>query len=444
MLGQRDEALTAIMAARAAGADWLHALQLQAAIEDSVGDKAGGARTRTELLERFPQAVGPRNLLALYHLEMGDLAAAEACAAALPETPQGVNLRLSLEFRIAVQREDLSEVERVLNRIMEVCENCPPLPGLHAVIMELPTELREDLTGRLIARWPAMRASLHPGRAELDPSRPEGSVGERAMVLALTGRRQEATALLAAHGQGGPALADIRRLVAALPPEESLRRAVIADEGSDVTVSPQGVTGTTVLVFTGLADKTMVPIEYVDRFCAAAGHTAIYLRDSGRTVYVGGIPCLAGDLDGTIAALQGLLQDSQTERLLCLGSSAGGFGAIRYGLRLGAERILCASSPTTGDAEFLDTFGERRARLLTKRMLGRFPARDLDFREHLLAVGHRCRLDLWYGADHLQDTAHARHLEGYPGVRLHPVEGLDRHDSFASLVVLGALQEFLA
>ena len=228
-----------------------------------------------------------------------------------------------------------------------------------------------------------------------------------------------------------------------MPPASALQRPLITDDGSDVIVSPSGVTGTTVLVFTGLNDRTMVPIEYVDRFCAAAGHSAIYLRDSGRTVYVNGVPSLAQDLDGTLAALQDLLRSRQTSRLLCPGSSAGGFGAIRYGLRLEAERALCASSPTTGNIDFLTASGESGRRIPIRRRVERFPPQTLDFRQDLLAAGQRCRLDLWYGADYAPDVAHASHLEGYPGVHLHPIEGLGSHQSFASLVALGALQEFL-
>jgi pimeloyl-ACP methyl ester carboxylesterase len=442
-LGRSEAALAVIESVRRAGVNSFICLQLQARIQDRIGDGAGAAQTRKELLECFPNAAGIRYQLGLHHLHEDDLDAAEACASTMPPTTQGLELKLSLLYQIAVRRADPQEIARVLNRIIAECDTCPRLPEQRMFIAELPAEVRQDLTDRMITKWPALANKLLTGRVALDPSRPVGSASERAMVLALTGQAEEAMQLLATHRADDPAVCETEKLVSAMPRQAALQRPLITDDGSDVIASPMGMTGTTVLVFTGLNDRSMVPIEYVDRFCAAAGHSAIYLRDSGRTLYVDGVPSLAQDLDGTLAALQDILRDKQTSRLLCFGSSAGGFGAIRYGLRLGAERVLCASSPTNGNIDFLTTSEEKRGRMLIKRMVERFPPRVLDFREDLLAEGQRPRLDLWYGADFAPDVAHASYLEGYPGVHLHSIDGLDRHNSFASVVALGGLQEFL-
>lgn len=443
-LGQDKTALAAIQAARKAGANGQRALQLQARIQNRLGDRAGRAETLTELLEHFPQEVGVRYHLGIHHLQQGNLAAAEACAAAMPQTAKGLQLGLSLGYQIAVQRADLPEIGRILSRIIADCDVCPDLPNLHAVLAEFPSDAGQDLTGRLIARWPELAARLQAKRAVLDPARPQGKASEQAMILALTGRAEEARHLLASHPADGPELAETAAMIAAMPPDTALRRPLIVDDGQDVTISAQGETGTTLLVFTGLLDQAMVPIEYIDRFCAAAGHSAIYLRDSGRTLYMGGLPALAEDLGGTIGALQGLLQDRQTSRLLCMGTSAGGFGAIRCGLRLGAEKVLCASAPTNITTDFLAGIEDRRGRVMIRRLQGQFSARDMDLADDLQAAGGPCSVDLWYGADNRIDVAHASHLAGRPGVHLHPVAGLGRHQSFPSVVLGGAFQEFLA
>ncbi|WP_028029763.1 hypothetical protein [Gemmobacter nectariphilus] len=442
-LGQDSDALAAIQAARKAGANTLRALQLQARIQNRIGDKAGRAQTLTELLERFPQEAGARHQLGMHHLQQGDLAAADACAAAMPDTAKGLKLRLALAYQIAVQRADVQEIGQVLDRIIAECESCPDLPDLYAVLAEFPPEPKQDLTGRLIARWPEMAARLQARRAVLDPSRAQGKASEQALILALTGQAEEARNLLATHRADNPELAETAAMIAALPPDTALRRPLVVDEGQDVTVSPQGETGTTLLVFTGLADQAMVPIEYIDRFCAAAGHSAIYLRDSGRTLYIAGVPALAEDLDGMMAALRGLLQDRQTSRLLCMGTSAGGFGAIRYGLRLEAEKVLCASPPTSCTADFLASAEDKRGRLLMRRLWAQFDAAELDVEPDLRAASGRCQVDVWHGADYPIDVAHAAHLAGCPGVHLRPIAGLDQHSSFAQIVINGALQDFI-
>lgn len=442
--GQDQKALSTLQAARAAGADTLWSYQLQALIQDRLGDEAASAATRATLLQHFPDCADAHHKLALHHLRQGDLASADACAAAMPQTPQGTKLSLSLRYQIAVRRIDLQAVAQVIQRCVEACDTCPPLPELKLVLAELAPDVQRDLSDRLTGKWPELAARLMGGEAALDLGRAQGRPHEHALVLALSGRHDEARRLLEAQGGEDPAWADTATLLDAMPPDGALRRPLIVDDGADVILSPPGVTGTTVLVFTGLNGRAMVPIDYVDRLCAAAGHAAIYLRDPRRTFYLGGVPSLSADLEGTITAVRGLLQGLQTTRLLCLGSSAGGFGAIRFGLRLGADKVLCASTPTTGNTDFLATAGESRARLLTHRMLSRFPQQALDLRAELQAMGHRCRVDLWFGADCPMDVAHASHLAGYPGVHLRPIEGLDRHESFASIVARGGWREFLA
>lgn len=443
--GRDRKALKTLLAARAAGANTLWSQQLQALIQDRLGDPVGGAATRAALLERFPASADARYRLAMHHLRDGDLASADACAAAMPETALGTKLRLSLRYQIAVHRLDLPEIARVIHRCTVECDTCPALPELKLVLAELAPDVRRDLTDRLIGRWPDLAARLRGGEAALDLAKLPGGAPEQALLLALTGRPEEARRLLDVQRSGDkPALDDTAALLQAMPPDGALLRPLIVDDGAEVIVSPPGTTGTTVLVFTGLNGGAMVPIVYVDRLCAAAGHAAIYLRDPRRTFYLGGVSGLSGDLEGSIAALRGLLQELQTSRLRCMGSSAGGFAAIRYGLRLGAEKVLCASSPTTGNTGFLSAIGEGRARLLVHRMLSQFPQAALDLRDELQVHGHRCRVDLWFGADCPMDAAHASHLAGYPGVHLRPIAGLERHESFASIVALGGWREFLA
>ena len=213
-LGQDQDALAAIRAARTSGADGQWVLQLLARIQTRIGDQTGRAETLAELVERFPQDAGAHRQLAMQHLGQGDLAAAAACVAAMPATGQGAAWRLALGYQIAVKRGDAQEITRILHAILAECETCPDLPNLRPVLAELPPDVGQDLAGRLIARWPEMAPQLQARRSALDPSQQPRQPDKQALILALTGRAEEAGHLLATDRAAGPELAEAAAMIA--------------------------------------------------------------------------------------------------------------------------------------------------------------------------------------------------------------------------------------
>lgn len=249
--------------------------------------------------------------------------------------------------------------------------------------------------------------------------------------------------MMAPAGAAPGEAADVRAdAPASVPRPARFRRPLIADDGSDVLVSVKGGSGVTLLGFAGLANRFMAPVEWVDAFCAAHNHSAIYLRDREMTLFQSGVPSLAPDLDGSVEALRDMLQRLETRRLICLGTSGGGFGAIRYGLRLGAAHILCASPPTSLHAA--ERAGDPRAKLLVQRMEAQFGRDALDLAPDVRAAAGATRLTLWFGADAQKDAAQARHVEGLPGVTLVLVPGYAEHMSFEKVLETGAFDAFVS
>src|SRR5205085_8981054 len=72
----------------------------------------------------------------------------------------------------------------------------------------------------------------------------------------------------------------------------------------------------------------------------------LYLRDFLSLCYQGGVPGLGDSYAATLAQLKHIVHESSVEKLYVLGSSAGGYAALRYGLDLSADAIL-ALSPIT-------------------------------------------------------------------------------------------------
>jgi acyl carrier protein len=105
-----------------------------------------------------------------------------------------------------------------------------------------------------------------------------------------------------------------------------------------------------------------------------------------------------------------------------MGSSDGGYAAIRYGVTLGADRIMSFDGPTHS-APALDDLA-----VLTTRLAARHSSEQADLRKFLCGQAYSSRISLWYGEGSSRDKMHALHLSDCNGVTLHPVAGVNAHN----------------
>lgn len=226
------------------------------------------------------------------------------------------------------------------------------------------------------------------------------------------------------------------------PLDSELKRSLVKDIGhEDVVVGMADNPKAIVMVFTGLADQAMVPIEMLDRYFAALNVSAIYLRDPDRLLFNKGIASLAEGFEGTVDHLRTFIAESGAARLVTIGTSAGGYAAMRYGLSLGAEKIVCFSAPTNLKPDFLADDG--RGRIVARRLQS-LPPQALDVRPMIQAQRGKADIHLVFGEKMSADSRHAHYLEGVAGVTLHPLAGVDSHGSLAVLAQEKKLRPFLA
>ena len=174
---------------------------------------------------------------------------------------------------------------------------------------------------------------------------------------------------------------------------------------------------TTVVAFSGLASKNHV-YEWTRSF-ADLPVNFVGVQDPARRWWQSGT-------DEVLAELRARLNALGTARLIAVGGSAGGFGAIKLGRALGADRIIAFVPQTACGA--------------AKRALG-----DLRWEEYcagtpsddLAALGSG--VDVHYGDDVL-DVLHAERLVG---ARLYRYAGAD-HDLPYAMRQEGRLFRILA
>ena len=218
-------------------------------------------------------------------------------------------------------------------------------------------------------------------------------------------------------------IADLRALYRRAPPDAALARPIVVDEeAADVLVAECIGARTLVVVFTGTNDRVWLPLPLFDRYLAALGVSAVYLKDFRRLLFMQGVQSLGDSYDNTLGALRRIRRGLKAARICTLGHSGGGRAAIRYGVELGAARILSIAG-ATGPAPCLNPAAYPRDQIIQSRTLRHVPAERLDLKPFLLTRPSRAKITLAYGVDSASETASARYLEDLPGIRLHPVFG---------------------
>lgn len=180
----------------------------------------------------------------------------------------------------------------------------------------------------------------------------------------------------------------------------------------------------TLLLFGGfLGGLSHMPDRHLDALLARLPVHVVYLRDPHGRAYLDGIPELGPDGPAMHRALQTLVADLGSQRLVTLGGSAAGYAALRAGLALGADRVLSlAGFATPGPANADDPAHGRRG---LQELFQGDPARH-DLRPALRGPG-RTRLIQVLGGAYGPDLARARDLEGIDRVELHVLPGIDTH-----------------
>ncbi len=263
---------------------------------------------------------------------------------------------------------------------------------------------------------------------------------------------------LISKGLTGPAREGLQGLAArAVTPEESrqIRLLLMAIDAIDACRSAGGDvrpvewagpavmrrqegTDCAAIVFTGIdGGFGGVPTDVVQALLVQQGVSAIYLFDPNRLIHLAGNAELGRDYMETLRSLRRTLDEWGVRRLTTIGASAGGYAAMRYGLDLGAQRVLCFGSPTTMERDVL--LAEGRGRTIMDRL--ETYASDMigPLRPRLEAADARPQIDLYFGAGMALDRSQAEAIADLDEVRLFAIPDLDRHTVVDELLLGGEL-----
>lgn len=211
------------------------------------------------------------------------------------------------------------------------------------------------------------------------------------------------------------------------------REPFVDDPSSDVQIVRTPGADAVVIAFCGARHHLGISLNLSDRWFAQLASHVIYLRDWQKVGFTGGVATLGRDLETTVAALTELVSDLGARRVLCLGNSAGGSGALRYASALGAKRVL-ALAPMTG--------GRKYARLVAPHVPpdGATPWGDL---KPLYRNGNGVRAHIMYGEKNAGDRQQCVRMAGLPGVTVEALATWESHHLIAGLIRAGRLERVL-
>lgn len=194
-----------------------------------------------------------------------------------------------------------------------------------------------------------------------------------------------------------------------------------------------------IIVFPGGAQRFWLSMQAMHRILRSFGCHLVYVRDFASSYYLAGDPGRGLDYDELVDEVRKTTKSIGATRLFCIGNSAGAYGAMRFGLDLGAEAVLGFGTPT--DPGALPIWRADFARLYQKLSAA---GGTTDLRKLFAASPSPPRATLCYGAGHDGDREQAEQMAGLPTVRLLPTPGVATHNVIAEYLRDGSFQTIVA
>jgi hypothetical protein len=308
-----------------------------------------------------------------------------------------------------------------------------------------------EMTIEHYARW-LRRSNIAPAEAEAlvnDPEAPPYRLLHASIFLSTEGRldlARRGLARVADHPRHGW---QARTELAAL---DSIERSGL-QHSLPGTLSParphvlvrQPRSETLAIVFMPPAGGFGATANAIQAMLGANPPNALYLYDSAALYHLAGTDRFGPGYPAMIEGLRRLAAELGARRVVTLGPSAAGFTAIRAGIDIGADSVVAAGAVTSMTEAAMHSDGRMPG--TRTRLLECVPEQARDLKPDLVDGAARTRVHLFYGDSNREDSMHAHHLGGVPGVTLHPIDDLGMHDPFGELLLrgeTGALEPLLA
>jgi acetyl esterase/lipase len=201
---------------------------------------------------------------------------------------------------------------------------------------------------------------------------------------------------------------------------------------------------TMLVAFGGINSRLgITPFEF-SSLTGRSGVKRLYVRDLHQSWYHRGMPGHGDELMDVASTLRKIIARRRVERLVVVGTSAGGYAALVFGTLLGADVVLAFSPQTVLDLESLAQMDDHRwdDKLQALEDDAAFDREWVDLARALPAARHAgTEYRVFFDDTHL-DRGHGQRLDGLEGVRLFRF-GRGEHELVRQLREVGALSRVI-
>lgn|SRR5262245_1181617 len=202
----------------------------------------------------------------------------------------------------------------------------------------------------------------------------------------------------------------INRKIAELRAAE---KAVLIERGEDNSVL--------IIAFTGFVHRLSMRVYEFFDLTKATGYSRILLRDENRVWYHHGIDRERNDYPSLFRYLQSEIEKLHPQKVICLGTSAGGYAAIVAGHHLGADYVHAFAPHTLLEVSVASCLGRFRRSLFRwarlKLLFSRVARREFFDLSNLLKTHNgKTIYYIHHCAGVERDVEGANRIVGLPGV----------------------------
>ena len=429
---------------------------------EAKGDEAGALAAATSWAAAFPQHAKPAHRLSAVHRRRSDLPAALAVVqSALTHNPTDAtllkgaskicaligDLDSAVEYLLAcaeteageAKRDSLVQIARWRLGLADAAGAKQSLdeaialgaaPEHHRLSFAHIAYLERDRAGGLALLDAEEAATGATPTTELMRQRLQSLAADRAILPAIR-LRSHATDELRAYADAS-----------SVPTGEANAAATrLITEKGDILIERVPNSRALLVAFGGLSTMFGGMAEDMGFLVRVVRVNTLFVSDPQRLLMLGGFASV-GEYWTTIGWIKDLKQAWAIDHIYTLGLSGGGYPALRYGMDLGATRILTFAAPTeltTGLSQI-----DKRGTAFLHRLWTRRPHMCVNLRDEIAKLGAAApEIINYYGADMPEDAYHARNIEGLPTVSSRAVEGLASHGVIGWLKQSGIFHDIL-
>jgi len=173
----------------------------------------------------------------------------------------------------------------------------------------------------------------------------------------------------------------------------------------------------TVIAFGGMSTQLgMAPAEFLKTFTKKNINT-VFVKDFHQCWYQKGLLGLSNDIQQTVEVIKERIPEHQ-ENIYTIGTSAGGFAAILFGVLLNADKIVAFGPQTILTEEIFQNYKSLDSRFQDIDLESKFS----DLKQVLETSEYSSSIYIHFAANHADDKAAAERLANLKNVHLYPWE----------------------